>query len=33
MGDGTVRFISTNISLLTLQNLGRVSDGNVIGAF
>jgi prepilin-type N-terminal cleavage/methylation domain-containing protein len=33
MGDGTVRFISSNISLATLQNLSRLADGNVVGAF
>jgi len=33
MGDGTVRFISANISLAVLQNLARAADGNVIGAF
>jgi len=33
MGDGTVRFISANISLVILQNLSRIADGNVVGAF
>jgi hypothetical protein len=33
MGDGTVRFISTNINLATLQFLSRTADGNVVGPF
>jgi len=33
MGDGTVRFISANVNLATFQNLSRIADGNVIGAF
>lgn len=33
MGDGTVRFISSNINLLTLQSLARIADGTVIGEF
>jgi len=33
MGDGTVRFISSNVSLATYQNLSRIADGNPVGAF
>ena len=33
MGDGTVKFISSNINLAILQNLSRTADGLVIGAF
>jgi prepilin-type N-terminal cleavage/methylation domain-containing protein len=33
MGDGSVRFISDNLNLLTLKNLALRSDGNVIGEF
>jgi hypothetical protein len=33
LGDGTVRFVSANINLSTLQNLARTSDGNTVGAF
>ena len=33
MGDGTVRFISQNISNLTFRTLAKINDGAVIGAF
>lgn len=33
LGDGAVRFISENINLATLQNLGYISDGKVLGEF
>ncbi len=33
MGDGAVRFISTNLLLQTLFNLSDVADNNVIGEF
>ncbi len=33
MGDGTVRFISATVSLITFQNLSRIADGNVVGEF
>ncbi len=33
LGDGSVRFISENIALTTLQNLTNISDGKVIGEF
>jgi prepilin-type N-terminal cleavage/methylation domain-containing protein len=33
MGDGAVRFISENVSSVTFQNLGRISDGTVLGDF
>jgi type II secretory pathway pseudopilin PulG len=33
LGDGSVRFLSNNINLLTLKNLALCSDGNVIGEF
>ena len=33
MGDGTVRFISSNIDLNTMRALSRVADGAVIGDF
>jgi prepilin-type N-terminal cleavage/methylation domain-containing protein/prepilin-type processing-associated H-X9-DG protein len=33
LGDGSVRFISNNISLTTWQNLGYISDGQVLGNF
>ncbi|MDB5341200.1 MAG: hypothetical protein JWN70_6819 [Planctomycetaceae bacterium] len=33
MGDGAVRFISTNVFLQTLFNLADVADNNVIGEF
>ncbi|TWT60596.1 DUF1559 domain-containing protein [Rubinisphaera italica] len=33
LGDGGVRFVSENIDLATWQNLGHMSDGNVLGEF
>lgn len=33
MGDGSVRFLSENVSLVTLKNLADKDDGNVIGEF
>jgi hypothetical protein len=33
LGDGTVRFISNNIDLVTLKYLCNVADGNVVGEF
>jgi prepilin-type N-terminal cleavage/methylation domain-containing protein/prepilin-type processing-associated H-X9-DG protein len=33
LGDGSVRFISENISAATYQNLGTINDGNVLGDF
>jgi prepilin-type N-terminal cleavage/methylation domain-containing protein len=33
MGDGAVRFISENVNSVTFQNLGRISDGTVLGDF
>lgn len=33
LGDGSVRFISENISLATFQNLGFVQDGQILGDF
>ena len=33
MGDGTVRFISNNVNLLTYQYLSRINDGNPTGDF
>ena len=33
LGDGTVRFLSENISLSTLYNLSDIADGTAIGAF
>ena len=33
MGDGSVRFFSDNINLLTLQQLGMISDGAIVGEF
>ncbi len=33
LGDGSVRFISQNISNQTLFNLHRMNDGNVVGSF
>lgn len=33
MGDGAVRFISSNINLTTFRNLGNRRDGNVVGEF
>ena len=33
MGDGAVRFIGENINGSTRQNLGYISDGNVLGEF
>lgn len=32
-GDGSVRFLSENISLVTYGNLGDIADGNVVGEF
>jgi Protein of unknown function (DUF1559) len=31
LGDGTVRFVSSNIDIMTLKNLAQRADGNVIG--
>ena len=33
LGDGSVRFISQNIELVTLQRLAFISDGQVLGEF
>ncbi|WP_417388927.1 DUF1559 domain-containing protein [Gimesia sp.] len=33
LGDGGVRFLSENIDGTTYENLGKISDGNVIGEF
>ncbi len=33
MGDGATRFISENVDNATWQNLGAISDGNVLGEF
>ncbi|QDT44250.1 Type II secretion system protein G precursor [Gimesia alba] len=33
LGDGAVRFLSENLDGTTYENLGRISDGNVIGEF
>ncbi|MDB5339999.1 MAG: hypothetical protein JWN70_5618 [Planctomycetaceae bacterium] len=33
LGDGSVRFLSENISLVTLRNLADMTDGTVIGEF
>lgn len=33
LGDGSVRFISTNVDLLTFQRLGNRSDGKPVGEF
>jgi hypothetical protein len=33
MGDGTVRFLSENISLTTFYNLADIADGNQTGEF
>lgn len=33
LGDGAVRFINENINGETYENLGNISDGNVIGEF
>jgi len=33
MGDGAVRFISQNIAITTLYNLGSIADGNALGDF
>ncbi|WP_339727102.1 DUF1559 domain-containing protein [uncultured Gimesia sp.] len=33
LGDGAVRFLSENIDGTTYENLGSISDGNVIGEF
>ena len=33
MADGSVRFISENISLVTLKQLAMKSDGAVVGEF
>ena len=33
LGDGAVRFISENVDGTTYENLGKISDGNVIGEF
>lgn len=33
MGDGSVRFISTNIDKVTRTNLAYIADGNIIGEF
>ena len=33
LGDGSVRFISSNINFTTYQQLGTIADGNVIGDF
>jgi len=33
LGDGSVRFISQNIELVTLQRLSYISDGQVLGEF
>ena len=33
LGDGSVRFISDNISLITWQSLGDRADGSVVGDF
>jgi hypothetical protein len=33
MGDGAVRFISDNIDITTWQNLGHISDGNLLGEY
>jgi prepilin-type N-terminal cleavage/methylation domain-containing protein len=33
MGDGTVRFISSNISNLTYRSLSRINDGATVGQF
>ena len=33
MGDGAVRFISENISTVTMNRLGYIADGQVVGEF
>ena len=33
MGDGSVRFISSNINLNTLAALGSIANGEVVGDF
>jgi prepilin-type N-terminal cleavage/methylation domain-containing protein len=33
LGDGSVRFLSENMNLVTLQNLGSMKDGQVLGEF
>ncbi len=33
LGDGAVRFVSSNVDLTTWRNLAQLSDGNVIGDF
>ncbi|MBL4885116.1 MAG: DUF1559 domain-containing protein [Planctomycetaceae bacterium] len=33
LADGSVRFISTNIDTPTFQNLGQISDGQILGEF
>jgi prepilin-type processing-associated H-X9-DG protein len=33
MGDGSVRFISQNVSSLTFRALSRINDGTVVGEF
>ncbi|QDT32337.1 DUF1559 domain-containing protein [Thalassoglobus polymorphus] len=33
LADGSVRFISENIDLATLRNLGNMADGNTVGEF
>ena len=33
LGDGSVRFVGTNVDNITYQRLGTIADGNVIGTF
>jgi hypothetical protein len=33
LADGSVRFISDNVELLTWQRLGNAMDGQTLGAF
>jgi prepilin-type N-terminal cleavage/methylation domain-containing protein/prepilin-type processing-associated H-X9-DG protein len=33
LGDGSVRFISQNLNVVTQQNLGRIADSGIIGDF
>jgi hypothetical protein len=33
MGDGKVRFVSENASLVVLRNVARPSDGGIVGQF
>jgi prepilin-type processing-associated H-X9-DG protein len=33
LADGSVRFVSQNVDLLTYRRLGSVADGQVLGEF